>query len=260
MEKRLVNFSRARVVLLLFLPLVCFGCGNESDSHGHPPGDHGGFIVALGRDHFHAEILFAEGELKLFLLGEDESKIVEVETQDIEVYLRPFGDARARKMMLKPSPQKGDTDGHCSMFVGKLPEDLPALQLQVSVPLITIHAERYRFSFSTFEPLMPSKVSDEQEVELYLTPGGLYTQEDIEANGGQTASQKFVNFVSQHNMSPVKGALICPITETEANAECTWIIGGQEYQFCCPPCIDEFVRRAKEDPNSILPPEKYIKK
>jgi hypothetical protein len=40
---------------------------------------------------------------------------------------------------------------------------------------------------------------------------------------------------------------------------CSWIIGGQKYTFCCPPCIDEFVKLAKADPTKILPPEKYRK-
>lgn len=249
------------LALLCVAGLFVFpGCGGKEESHLHPPGTHGGFIVALGRDHYHAEVLFAEGELRLFILGKDEIEIVEIESQRIEVYLRPFGDARSRTVTLEPISQVGDADGRCSMFSGLLPEDLPALQIQVTVPMINVDGKRYRFSFATSEPLMPGKVSKDAERELYLTPGGLYTQTDIEANGAQTASEKFAGFVSQHNMDPAVGTLVCPITSTAANPKCTWIIGGAEYQFCCPPCVDEFLRRSKEDPDSILKPREYVKK
>jgi TIGR03009 family protein len=36
------------------------------------------------------------------------------------------------------------------------------------------------------------------------------------------------------------------------------VIGGKTYEFCCPPCIDEFVILAKEDPDRLLPPEAYV--
>jgi hypothetical protein len=63
-------------------------------------------------------------------------------------------------------------------------------------------------------------------------------------------------------MKPKPGDKICPVTMTKANPACTWIIAGKEYEFCCPPCVDEFVSWAK-DPElakDILPPEEYVKK
>ena len=35
---------------------------------------------------------------------------------------------------------------------------------------------------------------------------------------------------------------------------------GKTYEFCCPPCVDEFVRMAKETPDQIKAPEMYVKK
>jgi YHS domain-containing protein len=60
-------------------------------------------------------------------------------------------------------------------------------------------------------------------------------------------------------MNPPAGTLLCPVTATKANSACVWVVNGQEYQFCCPPCIDEFVRWAKESPEQVLPPNEYIK-
>ena len=92
------------------------------------------------------------------------------------------------------------------------------------------------------------------EKALYLTPGGKYTEADIEANGSVTVSQKFKTFKSAHDMHPKPGDKICPITLTKANPKCTWVIGGKEYEFCCPPCVDEFVRMAKQEPEKIDEP------
>ena len=46
---------------------------------------------------------------------------------------------------------------------------------------------------------------------------------------------------------------------TKANPKFTWIINGQAYQFCCPPCVDEFVQLAKEKPDEIAPAASYVK-
>jgi hypothetical protein len=107
---------------------------------------------------------------------------------------------------------------------------------------------------------MPAKVNDEEERKLYLTPGGKYTEADIKANGGVTASQKFRGFVARHDLKPKPGDRICPITLTKANPACAWVVGGKRYEFCCPPCVDEFVNAAKESPEELKEPEDYVKK
>jgi len=53
---------------------------------------------------------------------------------------------------------------------------------------------------------------------------------------------------------PKKGDRICPISKTKANPTFVWIVGGKSYTFCCPPCIDEFVKTAKEKPDRIKDP------
>ena len=52
----------------------------------------------------------------------------------------------------------------------------------------------------------------------------------------------------------------CPVTFTKANPKIEWIVGGKKYLFCCPPCVDEFVRWAKVEPDQIKMPEEYIQK
>jgi hypothetical protein len=97
------------------------------------------------------------------------------------------------------------------------------------------------------------------ERRLYLTPGGRYTAADIAINGGPLPSQRFRYIESRHDMHPQPGDRLCPVTGTRASPRFTWIVGGKAYQFCCPPCIDELVRQAKQHPQTIRPPEYYVK-
>lgn len=119
-------------------------------------------------------------------------------------------------------------------------------------------ATLYIVSRSRSESEMPEKVVDAAEEQLYLTAGGLYTTADIVANGSQTASQRFKGFRAKHDFNPKTGDAICPITYTKANPACSWIIGGKEYLFCCPPCIDEFLTMAKSDTPRIEDPSYYV--
>lgn len=107
---------------------------------------------------------------------------------------------------------------------------------------------------------MPAGVSADEERALYLTPGGLYTEADIKANGSVTAGDKYKGKMAKHDMKPKAGEKVCPITMTKANPKFTWIIGGKTYEFCCPPCIDEYVLLAKTSPKEVLDPSEYIKK
>ena len=104
------------------------------------------------------------------------------------------------------------------------------------------------------------QLSDEAEQALYLVPAGRYTQADIEANGRPLPPERYRGFRARHDFSPQPGDVLCPISRTKANPRCTWIIDGQTYQFCCPPCIDELVQMAKQRPNELQPASTYIQR
>jgi hypothetical protein len=110
------------------------------------------------------------------------------------------------------------------------------------------------------EPAMPDAASGEDSRPLYFVPGGKYTAADIEANGRTTASEKYRGFRSNHDFAPAPGDRVCPVTRTKADPRCTWTVNGTVYQFCCPPCIDEFVRTAKERPDHIREPGAYVRR
>ena len=232
--------------------------------HAHKPGAHGGIMVSLGRDSYHAEAVFEKGGLlRLYMLGKDESRVIDVEKQTLRGFVKAEGDNEAEALTFDAEPQEGDANGRTSQFVTRLPEGLGDRGLEVTVPNLVISGERFRLGFSSATPqheaTMPDKVTDNEERELYLTPGGKYTASDIIANGNITAVAKFKGLKSSHDMFPKKGDKICPVTKTKANPEFKWVVDGKKYEFCCPPCVDEFVKTAKTKPDEIRHPESYVK-
>ncbi len=236
----------------------------DSEEHGHKSGVHGGIMVSLGRDSYHAEAVFEKGgTLRLYTLGQDETRVIDIEQQTLKGFVKIEGESSAQPFTLEPQPQEGDAAGRTSQFVGALPQGLGGLSLEVTVPNIVISGERFRLGFKStpeqHEEAMPSKLAADEERQLYIMPGGKYTAADIAANGGVTASVKFKGMKSSHDMFPKPGDKICPVTETKANPQFTWVVGGQSYEFCCPPCVDEFVKAAKETTEDLKPPTSYVK-
>jgi hypothetical protein len=232
--------------------------------HAHQAGAHGGTIVSIGLDSYHAEAIVEKGgRLRLLMLGKDESRIQEVDEQTLIAYVKAVGDAEAVPIELAAVPQEGDAAGQTSQFLGQLPESVTAREIEVTIPMLRIAGERFRVGFTTATPAhkaaMPEALPAADEQSLYLTPAGLYTANDIAANGNVTAAQKFRGVMAAHDMKPKVGDRICPITNTKANPKFTWVVDGKPYEFCCPPCVDEFVKLAKEQPDAIKPPETYIK-
>jgi hypothetical protein len=197
-------------------------------------------------------------------LGNDESRVIDVEAQTLKGYVKISGDNESLPFALEPDPQDGDAAGRTSVFVGTLPAEVAGRDLDVTIPNILIAGERVRLDFqSATAPvhgdMMPARVADDKERELYLTPGGIYMAADIAANGNMTATEKFKGISSEHDMSPVTGDRICPITETKANPVFTWIVAGKPHEFCCPTCVDEFLKLAKTEPDRIKEPAEYVK-
>lgn len=238
-----------------------------TEEHGHKPGQHGGIMVSLGRDSYHIEAVIADdGTVRLYTLGNDESRVIDIESQSLKGYVKKIGSSDSKQIEFEPTPQDGDPPNRTSLFAGKLPEDLVGAPLDLTVPNIRISGERFRLGFQSVTEShasganMPDAIGVDEERELYLVPQGRYTQADIDKNGKTVPSIKFKGIRSAHDMSPKSGDKVCPITETKANASFTWAVDGNEYQFCCPPCVDEFVRMAKESSDPLPTPDVYVKK
>lgn len=243
------------------------GPGKPEEEHGHKPGAHGGILVSLGRDSYHAEAVFARnGVIRLYTLGKDEARVQEVEVQELIGFVTPVGSSEAaEEVKFAPEPQTGDAPGKTSLFVGRLPPGLVGKTVQVTINNIRIGTERFRVAFSNEKAAhdeggMPAGVAGDEARALYLTPGGKYTEADIRANGNTTPQQKYRGVRSEHNAKPQPGDKVCPISLTKANPKFTWVVGGKTYEFCCIPCIDEFVLTARTRPDEIKDPAEYVKK
>ena len=133
------------ILLGLFLLAAVVGCGQpgsptpksdtpvkvvakppvKDDEHGHKPGQFGGLIVPIGRDSYHAEAVFEKGGVvRLYTLGQDEARVLEVEAQTLAAFVKREGGTEATEFSLKPEPREGDAAGKTSRFVGTLPKEL----------------------------------------------------------------------------------------------------------------------------------------
>ena len=226
---------------------------------------HGGVIVEIGKDAYHAEAVFeADGTVRLYLLDQDARTVIEVDATAVEAFARPDDVSSSSKFEFTPAPQSGDAEGKTSRLVGKLPAEVVGKSVSVSIPNLRVGAKRFRVGFRSPEPTaheaMPAKRTDSAAQKLFDTPGGLYTKADITANGPKLPDEKYKGIKSKHDADAKPGDKICPISETLANPQFTWVIGGKTYEFCCVPCVEEFVSAAKEKPEGIKPPDAYRKK
>ncbi|WP_145382524.1 hypothetical protein [Botrimarina mediterranea] len=235
------------------------------EEHPHIPGAHGGIVIPIGSDSYHAEaVIEKDGVFRLLMLGADETRIQEVDVQAVKAYIKASGDTDATPIDMKATPQDGDAPDKTSQFVGQLPKEAVGKAIDVTIPNLRIGTERFRVGFTTAVEVhdngMPAAVTGDEEQQLYFTAAGKYTEADIKANGPLSAGTKFKGFMSKHDMNPKPGEKICPVTFTKANPKIEWQVNGQKYLFCCPPCVDEFVRMAKEEPEDVLKPEEYVQK
>ena len=241
------------------------GAATADEAHGHKPGAHGGTLISLGRDSYHAEAVFEKGgTVRLYVLGKDEARLQEVDAAELTAYVTPDGATEADTMTLRPEPQPGDAKGKTTRFVATLPKDLIGKAVRVTVNNVTVNGERFRVAFSNEAAAhlageMPAKKGTDEERSLFLTPGGLYTAADIAANGATVPTVKYKGVRAQHDDNPKPGDKICPISKTKANPKFTWVVGGKTYEFCCIPCIEEFVVLAKEKPGEVKDPKDYVK-
>ncbi|MGC4042695.1 MAG: hypothetical protein QM758_02705 [Armatimonas sp.] len=226
---------------------------------------HAGNVQSFGNSHVEAQTT-RSGQLTLLFYGIKDKDLLPIDIDPpIEAQSIATGED-SRPIALTPKPYPGEPKGTASRFIGEIAGFQPG---QTGLTLvIPFQGRNYRVQWTATalapgaaagaDTAMPSALGSAEAQKLFLTPGGLYTQADIEANGSTTATARYGNQMSAHNSHPKPGDAICPISETAANPKFAWIVGGKRYTFCCPPCIEEFVRKAKETPEKIKQPEAYI--
>lgn len=101
-------------------------------------------------------------------------------------------------------------------------------------------------------------LADAKAKDLFDTPGGAYTAEDIKVNGLVPPSIRFNAVIVPYIIKGIPGQPIDPILKTRSCGAYDWSVGGQIYHFASVPSLEEFVMRAKADPKSVLPPSAYV--
>jgi YHS domain-containing protein len=231
---------------------------------------HGGQIEGVGNNHVEA-VVGPDGAVAVYLMGISETLPYAISQSDLWATVQA-GAGGSAQLLLHASPQTGDPKGQASAFVGMLDpvyRDKP-VTLSLTAPLdggpqvVTFELGPGNNVVMPTHDTAPTVVTasnvTNEERRLFLTPGGNYTQADIAANGGTTPDNKYAGMMANHHLNPKKGTYTCPITKTQANTKFAWIVGGRKYLFCCPPCISEFVKEAKNSRHPMPSPAEYIQR
>jgi YHS domain-containing protein len=232
------------------------------ESHGHPPGPHGGSVVAIDRDnHLHAEAAIDGGLVRLYLFGRELTEVRPVVARTLCAAVRLHDGEGDFALMLRPEPLETDPPGTASRFAGRLSPALWRGHPRLVVWSLPVEEARFRFEIElAHSPLEEAEVAraEADEAALYATPKGKYLADDVRRNGTVPASRKYRGERPSHDDRPAPGERVCPVSRERVDARFVWVIGGKEYRFCCPPCIDEYVATAKERPDEVKEPEFYL--
>ena len=97
-------------------------------AHAHPDhGPHGGDLVELGKEEYHAEVVHdeASGKVTIYVLDSAAKNAVPIEADHVTINVKH--DGKGEQFEVKASPQEGEGDGKSSRFVSEdkeLAEDL----------------------------------------------------------------------------------------------------------------------------------------
>lgn len=116
--------------LLTFTALLTVaGCGTPEDAqpkddkkpgehaHDHPTeGPHGGHLIELGQEEYHAELVHDDATKAVTIYLLDSTAAKPVGSSDATVTLNLIVDGKVQQAILDAAPQPGDTAGQSSRF------------------------------------------------------------------------------------------------------------------------------------------------
>jgi hypothetical protein len=118
-------------VAALSAALALSGCGGQGSEyhavekgvavkapppHDHEHGPHGGHLVELGEEEYHAEVVFdpKAAKLTIYILDSTAKKAAPIDSKDVSLKLAIDGKSEAFK--LTAAPDSGDPQGKASRF------------------------------------------------------------------------------------------------------------------------------------------------
>jgi len=222
------------------------GAGDNAEHHAHEKGPHGGIVVAIhhGEPHYHAEFVVEDdGRVNLFTYGSETDQILKLKAQKLIARVKTSGKDAASLILRPIDSASVDTE----QFVGRMAPYLVGEKVSIAISHIEIANRQYSFQFELLNQPSTADKAVEFEKKLLLTPGGTYTQADIDANGRTAAFEKFRSIMVVHSLQVAAEDRLCPVTQARANPRIAWVVGGKSYEFCCPACISDFVAAAKQE-------------
>lgn len=155
------NAARFAATGLVALSLASFGCdggakpaasgddhaGHDHADHAHPTeGTHGGALIELGNEEYHAELIHDEkgGSVTIYLLDAHAEKAVPIDATELTINLKH--DGMGEQFKLAAAPDAGDPEGKSSKFVSteaELAEDLDHEGAEAQL-VVTIEGKQFR--------------------------------------------------------------------------------------------------------------------
>lgn len=261
--RRLLILLGSLLVLVLVIVIARKVFWRDS-AHEHETGPHGGMIVAINEDepHYHVEfVVETDGRIRLFLSGEKPEQIVQVKPHTLIARAKLAGEPEETSILLRPAEIMSATPQNTSQFWGRMSPELMGKHLTLEIKDLEIEDRKFAFVIklpSAADPTGRSRVATDLERELVLKPRAGYTQADVEAAGGVIPSAKYKDVRPGHSMRAMRGDRLCPVSRIKADSRISWNVKGRTYQFCCSPCIVDFVSLAKERPEEIVAPENLV--
>jgi hypothetical protein len=270
---RWIHLSTAFAALALLVFLALPGCttgkkehaakGKEHDKDKHAEehggtGPHGGPLAEWEELHAEVTVDHPAKLVVVYILDDKAKKAPELEAAKFtKVKLKILGEKPEIVIDLKHDEKKSGKEGIA--FTG--PHDFfgkeRAFEGTVSA---TVDGKPKESELFKYEPKKDSgeKKKTVSRGDLFRTPGGIYTAADIKANGDLPAKEKFKKVIHRDDEAK-PGDKICPISKGKANPDCFWVVNGQRYEFCCPPCVDSFLKLAHEEPAQVKDAAAYVK-
>ncbi|MCI0705302.1 MAG: hypothetical protein L0241_29940, partial [Planctomycetia bacterium] len=231
----------------------------------HPhEGPHGGGIAQWGDDEYHLEFIVdhATKTATVYVLDDSVKKPKPIDAKELTLALKSSPPVT---MTLQAKPEESDPPGLASRFsvtheaLGKEQQFAGTISGKVAgKPYSGDFAEKAHDGHGPASPGAPKPT--DREIALFMTPGGIYTQEDIQKNGNTVPAVKFYGISWSHEDNPKVGDKLCPVTVNKTDEKCAWWVNGKRYEFCCPPCLEKFVKMAKDSPEKVKDPDEYVKK
>lgn len=147
------------VCAMFLAALLTTGCSQKakepariaanSKSHDHEHdhatvGPHGGDLIELGSDQFHAELVHDEMSVAVYIFGADAKSANPIDASELTINLKH--DGKAEQFKLVASPDTSDTKGKSSRFVSNDAELGEYLDHEGAEPqlVVMIDGKQYR--------------------------------------------------------------------------------------------------------------------